>query len=527
MNLDLSPPVVARADAAVPLNGHPLPAASPFVSVSALVQALRRRWRLWTTSAVAGLMAAMALSLAFPPPYSATTTLLLRATTQSDPSRAMKTDAELLKTRTVAQGVIERLGLPLSADELISHYGATVLSDSVLQITVNGPTGDEAVLWAGALTEEFLRFRRDEYERQSDVVIRLLGERQGALRAELGGLVQRINSFAPGSDARTLGDLLTRRTAVISELDELGQRIDEMRIETALAVENSRVVDPASEAGRSPLKPMAANMAAGIVGGLALGMGWVVLAEVASDRVRRRHEVMRSLGAPVPASIGPLRGPLWGQRQRFRRHLAHPRGDVTQVVRHLRRTLSRSGTARPALVAVSVHSDGPAALLVGSTAAELVKEGKNVLLADLSRRSALAALFRMPAGQTSSVGLEGTESRLWVYCPRGELRDTPEDGRAELDVQLPVKPDIVLALATLDPALGAGHLKAWATTAVAVVTSGRSTPIALRSLSQMLTGAGLELTSAVLVGADRHDESFGGPAPPPRQSREPALVADR
>ncbi|MDQ4145643.1 MAG: hypothetical protein M3198_18240, partial [Actinomycetota bacterium] len=53
-----------RADAAVPLESYAQSAAVPFVRVADLLQALRRRWRLWLTTALGGLMVALALSLA-------------------------------------------------------------------------------------------------------------------------------------------------------------------------------------------------------------------------------------------------------------------------------------------------------------------------------------------------------------------------------------------------------------------------------------------------------------------------------
>ncbi len=495
-----------RADAAVPLESYAQSAAVPFVRVADLLQALRRRWRLWLTTALGGLMVALALSLAFPPPHAATTVLLLHHPADVDPTRAMKTDSELLKTRTVAQGAIDRLGLDLTPAELISDYSATALSDLLLQVTAYGSTAEEAVRMAEALASEFLRFRREEFERQSQVVVRVLEERKGTLSAESEVLTARIDSFGRGQNVSDLSDLLARRTAVATELAELGRRIDEMRIDAVAVSANSRVVDPVGEPKRSPLKAMAANVLAGIVGGLALGMGWVVISEVASDRVRRRQEVMLSLRAPVAVSIGPLRGPLWVQRTRFRRHLAKSsRPDIIQVVRHLRSVLSTDGALRPALVTVSVASDGPAALFVASTAVELLREGKNVLVVDLSRRSALAAVLEVPAGKTAPVAVEGTESRLWLTFPSAELEDAHEDD------ELGMEPDVALVLATLDPALGAWHLLEWARTAVTVATAGRSTATALRSAAQMIRGAGLELTSAILVAADPSDESLGIP----------------
>jgi hypothetical protein len=69
--------------------------------------------------------------------------------------------------------------------------------------------------------------------------------------------------------------------------------------------------------------------------------------------------------------------------------------------------------------------------------------------------------------------------------------------------------DVLLTLVTLDPSFGAEHLATWATDAVPVVTAGRSTAVAIRSNGELLRIAGTRFESAVLVGADRDDQTIG------------------
>ena len=73
--------------------------------------------------------------------------------------------------------------------------------------------------------------------------------------------------------------------------------------------------------------------------------------------------------------------------------------------------------------------------------------------------------------------------------------------------------DLLLTLATLDPAFGGDYLGTWATDAVAVVTAGESTVEKVYSVREMLRLAGTRLDSAVLLGADRTDESLGAVDP--------------
>jgi len=69
--------------------------------------------------------------------------------------------------------------------------------------------------------------------------------------------------------------------------------------------------------------------------------------------------------------------------------------------------------------------------------------------------------------------------------------------------------DVLLTLATLDPAFGGEHLVTWADSAVAVVTAGQSTWTRVQSAADMVRSGGTSLVSAVLVGADKSDWSLG------------------
>ena len=62
---------------------------------------------------------------------------------------------------------------------------------------------------------------------------------------------------------------------------------------------------------------------------------------------------------------------------------------------------------------------------------------------------------------------------------------------------------------TLDPSFGGEHLATWATSAVVVVTAGRSSWTRIHAVGEMIRLAGTSLISAVLVGADKTDESLG------------------
>lgn len=488
---------------------------SPFVSLASLMAAVRRRWRLCGFMALAAVAVAVALSLAYPPPYSATTILLLRHPSSGNPTRAMANDMELIKTRTVAEDVVDRLDLDLDPSELVSNYEATALSDNLMRINVKGQSPDEAVRRADAVADSFLDFRSSEFERQSQVMVEALEEREKEITTELDTIVSEINNSsadaAAGSNAdiRGFGELLARRAGLTQDLEQLRRRIDDGAIETESVIRQSRIVDVASEDERSPLRLLVANVAAGMVGGMGLGIGLVVVQAATSDRVRWRGDVSTALGAPVAVSVGPLRGPLWRQRRRFRRQLSRPLGEVSRIVRHLRNSLSSGDSGKRALTLVSVNSDGAAALLVASLAAEMLKAKKKVLVVDMSGNSILARFFRMRGPETSEVPVKGLDSTLWLTFHSLEPGNPLEEGQLQSALEFRRKADVVLTLVTVDPALGGWHLTEGAGPAVALVTAGRSSPTALRSAADMALAAGLQLGSTVLVGADPNDDTVG------------------
>ncbi len=488
------------------------------VSVSYLMDVLRRRWRLWCATAVGGMLAAVALGEARPVQYAATTTLLLRHSpqiSQSSSGDAMRTEAALAESRTVARAAIDRLGLPVPPQALLGQYRATPLTDDVMEIRLSAPTPGEAVRRAQAVAEAFLAFRRDVLEQQAQAVKEVMDHRKEVLLNQLRSLNEQINNFsgAVGSVPSAavnegLGDLVAQRGAANDQLAELRRQTDDLELQTMSVVEGSRVVDPPSVHPQSVSRLR--DLATGMVAGLIVGAGWVVLQAALSDQVRRREEVAAALGAPVAVSVGPLRGPLRAQRRRFRRQRVRPRPDIARMVRHLRTALSENPSMRRRLIVVSVDSDGPAALAVASTAVELVGEGNDVLVADLSADSVLAGLFDVRRRQTSRISVGSGTSELTLAFPPLESRGVSDDGSTQRDGESRRdEADVVVALATLDPALGARHLVEWATTVVVVVTARRSTTTGLLSAAQVIRAAGLHLHSAVLVGAERKDDSLG------------------
>jgi len=514
--VELAPPAGA--------GDAPLAGGNPFVAVPYLFAAVRRRWRVWAVTGLVGVVAGMILTVAVPPRPTASATVLLVHPSQAQPTHAMLTDVGLLQTTTVAQGAIDRLHLPMSARTLLAQFSGKPRSDDLLTVVVEGPTGRDATRRAAAVLDSFLAFRTSEFRRQADIGVKAIEDRRATLTADLAAVTDRINNslVEEKTDAavRAFGELLNLRASLNDQISGLRQRIEDANAESNEIINNSRVIDPPTVDDVSWLRIVLGNVGAGGILGLSVGIGWVLVQAITTDRARRRDEVLESLAAPVALSVGPLRGGGPVQRRRFQRHLDAPHPEVAAMVGHLRRVLRRSGGQKPALLIAALDSPWPAAVAVAAAAMELRDDGNNVLVVDVSPEAAVREVFDVPPEPISSYRSASTGSTLALAFPRLLA------GRSDRDLEVLRKDaDLVLVLSSLDLADDADALSEWATTAVAVVTAGRSSATALRSKSRMLLAAGIHLDSAVLVGADAHDETLG--VPPPRPERGLQAIEDR
>ncbi|MCA1702963.1 MAG: hypothetical protein LC808_06710, partial [Actinobacteria bacterium] len=287
----------------------------------------------------------------------------------------------------------------------------------------------------------------------------------------------------------------------------------------------SRVIDPAGLDSRSPVRALAFNVVTGIIGALALGAGWVVVRELTSERVGRPVEVSRALGTAVPVRVGKLGGRR--RRRHFRRHLTRPKQEVAQVVAHLRRSAGVNSVTVPKLAVLSIGCDGAAAMALACTALEYADQGKTVLIADFSGASELANLFRIRAGETATLRPGGVSAPIRVTFPLLQAGgDTvPLGSPGAMTESGDDRPDAVLVLAKLDPAVGALHLVDWVTAVVAMVAKGQCTITDLRVTSEMIEGSGLIMDSAILVGVDRNEKGLSMlPAATSNRSRAEPLL---
>jgi capsular polysaccharide biosynthesis protein len=466
------------------------------VNLHFVVGALKRRWRWVMCFAVAGLGVGVLLSVVFAPPPQAATTLLLTHPSASARTSAMVTDAQLLESTAVARRVVDSLHLAESPAAFASSYKATILSDDLLSISVSASSRADAVRRANVLAREYLRYRADVYQSQSDTIIDGLQERQAAIQAQIDELNQQLGAKADSttsSDAATTA-LLARRANLNKNLTSMNDAIAAVTNSTAAVVGGSSAIDNGAAVERSMVQQLGRNALSGLAAGLAAGVALVILLAVTSNRVWRREDVAEAIRHSIDLSTGRIGVGRFSSAHASQRLITHPNPELAKVVAHLRSQVATS--ARLSLAVVAAGDVDVAAVSVCATAIALARDGYRVVVVDASKRSIVNRhrLFRQGESERANADARGG---IRVVSPAN-------GGTASTDAA-----EIVLVLATLDPAEGLEPIRPLASEAVVIVTAGGSTMATLRAASEMLEVAQIELRSVVLVNSSVHDESFG------------------
>ena len=103
-----------------------------------------------------------------PPPYKATSSVLLSQPAPGDASDGMLTEVAIAESHTVAEAAMRKLGVPVNAKSVqtfLADYTATsrsVGSDGVLLFTAKATSSSTAVDRAQAVAEAFLQVRNAE-----------------------------------------------------------------------------------------------------------------------------------------------------------------------------------------------------------------------------------------------------------------------------------------------------------------------------------------------------------------------------
>ena len=398
--------------------------ASGLASMGFIGAAVRRSGALLCAAAVLGLVLGFGFDVMSPPTYQASTTVLLTHSTYENPVDAMQTDAALSKSQSVAQRVVQQLHLSDNVSTFLAAVTVTPITDRVLLMTVSAPSSAQAVARSKALAVQFLQFRAAQLQTQQQLLVAGLQQQLSQARQNIASLTTQIGALSaqPVSAARQAesSKLTTQRTDAITALSILqqttaGQQASGLTT-TMVEVKGSQVLDAAAPIHRSALKYAMIYTAMGLFVGLVLGLAFVVIRALVSDRLRRRDDVAEALGAPVSLSTGPLEAPRWlPARPRTKAVRSH---DMQRIITNLRdvvRKNSPGGIA--ALAVVTVDSEKIAARSLVALAISCVQEGQQVVVADLCPGAPAARLLGVKEPGVHTITVDGGELAVSVAPP--------------------------------------------------------------------------------------------------------------
>jgi capsular polysaccharide biosynthesis protein len=503
-------------------------AAGPrFTRLPYIVAGLRRLAWVWCAAGLIGALFGAAAFKAFPPARSTASTSILVTTNPADiPTAAILTEVALAQSRPVAELALSDLGFSQSqiASDLtgfLKAYTVTTRTESVITITVKAPSSTTAENAANALASAYLQYRKNMLQSQEQGVLAALQQKISQAEQDIAAIGTQISQVqtlpaSPAEQAR-LSDLKNQRSQQEAELQQLEQTISTNQATTEAATESmvrgTYVLNVAAPTVHSRLKVALIYVAGGLIAGLLIGLIIVVIRTLASDRLRWRGDITQALAAPVRLSVGTVRVRRWlPGKYRF---AVTRDSEVRRVVSYLRTVVYGRGISGLALISVD-NEDVAAAALV-ALALSCAQEGKRVLVADLSDGARAARLLGTGGAGIRTVTVD--EQSLLVAIPDpyaavpvGPLDHTPGPALPAASEELAAayhSADLMFTLVTLDPSMGTEHLPTWASDAVVLVTAGQSSATRIHAVGELIRRSGTRLVSAVLVGADKSDETLG------------------
>ena len=488
------------------------------VNLAFFTAALRRKAWVWCLTAVVGLIIGTGLYVKYPPAYHATATVLLVYNQNQDPYVEVQTEASLAQSKAVAERVVQQLKLPQSVASLQAAYTVTVVTENVLTFNIGAPSSAAAAQRVSALATAFLQYRAQYAQTQEQQLFVQLDQQYSAAQQRLNALDAQLGQMSAQTTPAQKAEYNNLQTQ-IGQQQQIIQYVTSTKsaakTSTNAIVTGSYVLNTATVLPHSHIKGPALYFAGGLFGGIVIGMGGVIITALLSRRLRYRDDVAVALGAPVRLSVGPLRARRW--LPTLPRRAAKRDLDMRRVVVCMLGAMPGSSRGPASLAVVAIDDAQIVARIVASLASSCA-EGKRVVVADLSSDAHLARLLGVSDPGIHEISQNGVN--LLVVLPEAEdvAPAGPVPSGASPAVPAQADPalvtacssaDVLLTLATLDPAFGGDHLGTWATNAVALVTAGESSVEKIHNVGEMIRLAGTRLDSVVLIGADRSDESLG------------------
>ena len=269
--------------------------------------------RKWTIiqSVVIVTLVALVVSLLQTPTYNGEAKILvsekdtgaaLLGTALSDfsrqPERGLATEVELMQLRPLAEGVVRKLGLQESPDQLLTRVKVSAVGQTDL-VTVDVTDADpqRAADIANAMAQAYVDASKQAKRESIDAAANEVQLRLDQAQKQILDLGQKIQASGKSDQ---LGAELSIATDLYSTLAE---KLETLRVNEQLEVGNGRVVAAAVvNTDKVAPKPVR-NGLLGIAVGLVFGVSMAFLLEYLDNSIKSTEEAERVFGAPVLGHI--------------------------------------------------------------------------------------------------------------------------------------------------------------------------------------------------------------------------------
>lgn len=456
---------------------------APLLDLSRLVAGIRWRRRWWVSLALVGLFLGAGVTLLLPPKPTAVVDLLVFR--ENDMPFAgeslVATDVALFGTTRLAAKVVDDLGISARPEAFRATYEILPLTGNLIEVTVVGTSGPDAMRRAGALARVFIRDHVDRAEAAIQAEVAAVRTQRDQAREELADVDAKIAEVtAEDADdaAATLTSLYAQRAALVDKASELSQRVADAELGSPRTAKGTQIVDGPRVLRESVRMSAAMNGGIGFVFGLAIGLALAAVATVVADRPVLRRDIAANLGASV---IAQIRGR--SPHGRLARRL-HRGTEQRQVAATLARVLTK---ARPEVSLLELGCPRTAASLALSMAEGLAVDHQVVVVDDLPRRD----MRRLAAK---------------VENPIRVIDGADFDGRAPLEAD---GTERVIGVGSVRPGATWTDLARLGAETVLVVRAGHASTAWLHTVARQLADSGIAVLGVVVARPDSRDRSDG------------------
>jgi capsular polysaccharide biosynthesis protein len=352
--------------------------------------AIRRKRRMWLGFALLGFLAGGVLTVFMPPTPSAVTRILVvhEQDGPSDGGSLIRTDVALMSTSRIAAAAVKQLKLDLRPEEFLKTVTVVGLTNNVLEVTVEGPSGAEAARRAKAMSDAFIADHIGRIKAAAAAESKALTDQAAQVQAELKQVNGQISgaeraaeqnendgengdAAPPPSNAANLDSLYARRAELTDQISQLTQQAQQAGLGAPRVIAGTKVVD-APRPVRTSLKVAGATKAGiGLAFGLVVGLTLAAVSGVVRDRPILRRDVAENLGASVIAQVPGRRRRVLPNKKADEEH-ARVTATLVRLVREGSGPVSVLELGAPkvaASLAAAVEAEEPDAQLgVGSVA---------------------------------------------------------------------------------------------------------------------------------------------------------------